>query len=1214
MFTAPAPDVCVEDAPVTGLGGGTPTGGVYSGTGVTDDMNGMTFSFDPTASAPTGGNITVTYTFTDGNGCSDSATDDIFVNPICCELIVTCPPVDLGTIACGDPIPPAAMNEAEFEALGGDISDDPAPCGTLVIMHMDVYMPPADICGGRTMTRTYTLMDDNTTIMCTQMLTISAPAPPMIMCPGDMTVDCDASTDPMDTGIATATADCGQMATVTSNDVLVADPNGYIIERTWTATDDCGMQSMCTQRIVVIACELNITDPCMCIDNASVIDVDAGIGGDDGQFSEMVSITGPMGGPVANPNLVFEVIASTGAVDAFAPAPVPPAQTPGITIPIGTQLVYNMTTMHYELPFYHVDEMGYSMTIQQMVAGVPGQIFMISNRCAYPNPAFDPSVPDVLCPTSPDFTFGAIDLDGQMADMVTYTVNGMPATDFDPQTMAPGIYTVVMTYDGAADMNMGISPDGGITPAYPGCIQTVQKVMELSEPVNFMSCNDQLQASLGADCEVTLTAQMFFEDELFRCYDDYILTIDGVVGNVLTECGEYTVSVVDPVTGNSCWSTVIVEDKLGPVFPDFCTRDNPCPVSCALDHETIVADANAMVEAAITDCQEFEFTGPSKEIRKPIDCNEPDTLVLTYSAIDAKGNQSIGEYYYVLTPIDLSMVTFPGTWTGDCTSAGYPSETGMPTVGGLPLIFNGGSKTSQVCNVLATYTDNVLPACADGCENSRKIIRTFTLIDWCTDRIETGDQVIHLKDQDRPTTEKFEEGLSSVDPWTCQVDRYLLPELDASDNCTPDNQLHTIINGPAGIQVEQEADGRWYAYNVPKGRHIFDYYAKDCCGNISLVEPFLLMVIDEVKPVAIAKQFTVVSLTNDGDGGGVAKLFAESLDNGSYDRCTDVRLEIRRDGPPRGRYSCGEIGNDTYNNDGHESDLDRDPDDGRYVKFCCSDLDAKTEDVNGDGELDAGYIKVWLRVWDNANMTFDAQGNPIYGDEVEDGGSVAWTDNYNETWGYVKVEVSEQPVLEVTDETINCDWPYDEKFREGYYLSNEWKEGHVYTEGICDVRLDVRLDDSQVNTVCPGGYFELIYTATNRDSKGLTNIKRLRVYIENLDPTECRDINWPPSYTETTCLDAVTEPSLDWNSDACDLIGWTMRSDTFRFESGACVKVVNEYTVIDWCAYDDYYDFHNGSGTAGNAAVDDMHDGYFEGGHDGLDGILCQDPNYPYLP
>ena len=53
----------------TGLGGGMPAGGVYSGNGVTDDGNGTTYSFDP-AAAGEGENV-ITYTFTDANGCTD---------------------------------------------------------------------------------------------------------------------------------------------------------------------------------------------------------------------------------------------------------------------------------------------------------------------------------------------------------------------------------------------------------------------------------------------------------------------------------------------------------------------------------------------------------------------------------------------------------------------------------------------------------------------------------------------------------------------------------------------------------------------------------------------------------------------------------------------------------------------------------------------------------------------------------------------------------------------------------------------------------------------------------------------------------------------------------------------------------------------------------------------------------------------------------------
>ncbi len=75
-FTAPA-DICLNAGVQAGLGGGLPTGGVYSGSGVTDDGNGMTYSFDPAAAGT--GVHTLTYDFTDTNGCTGSASDDIEV-------------------------------------------------------------------------------------------------------------------------------------------------------------------------------------------------------------------------------------------------------------------------------------------------------------------------------------------------------------------------------------------------------------------------------------------------------------------------------------------------------------------------------------------------------------------------------------------------------------------------------------------------------------------------------------------------------------------------------------------------------------------------------------------------------------------------------------------------------------------------------------------------------------------------------------------------------------------------------------------------------------------------------------------------------------------------------------------------------------------------------------------------------------------------------
>ncbi|MEM9836828.1 MAG: FG-GAP repeat protein [Bacteroidota bacterium] len=75
-FTTAPEDQCVNNDPLLGLGGGTPVGGVYSGPGVTDDGNGMTYTFDPAAAGV--GTITIDYTFTE-NDCADTAMDELVV-------------------------------------------------------------------------------------------------------------------------------------------------------------------------------------------------------------------------------------------------------------------------------------------------------------------------------------------------------------------------------------------------------------------------------------------------------------------------------------------------------------------------------------------------------------------------------------------------------------------------------------------------------------------------------------------------------------------------------------------------------------------------------------------------------------------------------------------------------------------------------------------------------------------------------------------------------------------------------------------------------------------------------------------------------------------------------------------------------------------------------------------------------------------------------
>ncbi|REE80358.1 gliding motility-associated-like protein [Lutibacter oceani] len=239
-FTAPAPDVCIEDAVVTGLGGGMPVGGVYNGTGVTDDGNGTTFSFDPTAAAPTGGNITVTYTFSDTNGCTNNANDTIFVDPVCCELIVDCVNIVDTPLSCRADLPPVDFDLPIITDSCGEVTQS-----ALTIIPGNSGCPGDPVI----ISRTYFLRDKNgNTAECKQTFTVESTNNPTVT-PASTTYseNLDANCEfiiPNYAALATSTADCGN-ATITQSPVAGTVISGVMDTTiTLTATDFCGRTAM----------------------------------------------------------------------------------------------------------------------------------------------------------------------------------------------------------------------------------------------------------------------------------------------------------------------------------------------------------------------------------------------------------------------------------------------------------------------------------------------------------------------------------------------------------------------------------------------------------------------------------------------------------------------------------------------------------------------------------------------------------------------------------------------------------------------------------------------------------------------------------------------------------------------------------------------------------------------------------------------------------
>ena len=181
------------------------------------------------------------------------STTDICNNTTNCTQIITildtqppaitCPP-DL-TLTCVDSTDPG------FTGVANAFDN----CDPIVsISYTDAIS--TGTCGqNQLITRTWTATDDDGNIAdCDQVLDIQDTIPPVITCPPTITLSCNDSTDPNDTGFASAMDDCSINSTITYADSLTPGTctDSASIDRTWTAIDDCGNQSTCMQQLLIL--------------------------------------------------------------------------------------------------------------------------------------------------------------------------------------------------------------------------------------------------------------------------------------------------------------------------------------------------------------------------------------------------------------------------------------------------------------------------------------------------------------------------------------------------------------------------------------------------------------------------------------------------------------------------------------------------------------------------------------------------------------------------------------------------------------------------------------------------------------------------------------------------------------------------------------------------------------------------------------------------
>lgn len=191
-----------------------------------------------TAEDACGGTVDVSYadawvddvlirTWTAMDACGNATSGEQVIAAIPdAEAPVLTVPADMA-VGCFDDLSP--------EALGIAIAED--GCDPNPVVTYDDTVVPGDCSGRYVIERRWMAVDAlGNGSEAVQLIAVDDATAPVLTVPADVAVGCGESTDPVNTGAATATDGCSGVASISYAD----DVSGSVITRTWTAVDGCG--------------------------------------------------------------------------------------------------------------------------------------------------------------------------------------------------------------------------------------------------------------------------------------------------------------------------------------------------------------------------------------------------------------------------------------------------------------------------------------------------------------------------------------------------------------------------------------------------------------------------------------------------------------------------------------------------------------------------------------------------------------------------------------------------------------------------------------------------------------------------------------------------------------------------------------------------------------------------------------------------------------
>ncbi len=672
-----------------------------------------------------------------------------------------------------------------------------------------------------------------------------------------------------------------------------------------------------------------------------------------------------------------------------------------------------------------------------------------------------------------------------------------------------------------------------------------------------LACNGNINVALNTDCEAQVTLDMMLAGEPWNNpayptlnyeHIDLIITVDGVVvpatdhsETTLTSehlGGSITAMVTVPECGVTCWGDILLEDKNGMTLSNCFDYIMDCEEFLAGNSATTNRPdfaGNCTIDAA-----DLSFEDDTTDIQ----ClnGYATTIERTWTALNSDGDflaqctQTIN-----VARENLNDVRIPEDFIYDYTQNDgcevftdeflVPSRTGFPVGSNCP-------------NIMFFYNDSDFELCGV----SRKILREWTIIDWCSGESKTEGQIIKVIDDQIPiigcpvdyrdtlffpaTNDKCTADIN-LDPFDrahgfgamqsfieCSGFDFFVEYLPAE----PGTEQPAEEGEYTSIGVVEEADGTYSLPQLSEGLVWIRYRTIDACGNVGVdTDPdvgtddpsscyFELQVVDTLPPTAICEGFSKVRL----DATGHIEVNARSFDDHSFDLCDDIVM-----------FEAKILDGQTCS--GHSDDSEFGP----TVHFCCANL--------GD------TLSVMLRVYDETGRYSECESRVC-----------------------VQEEDSNYTITCPDDITVSCGTDYE---------ALSYDDPEIVGSGVCATGspeiTGVSFDDGGLD-LCGLGI--VVRTVTILLPSGQSRTCSSNITINQNDPLTINDISIDEEIYVIECPTASSGLTPEiiggfpvvTNNSVC--VSLTMDYEDQLLAvipgSGTCSKIRRTWTVIDWCTYE----------------------------------------------